>query len=269
MQQLPTTNDDVVLPLSHWGRYIGMTELSGPLVKKPIPRTRKIRFICHGCGQQAEDYAVGFIVSSEINSKTGKRMFLVRGNFAASCVYRWIQEQRNTFAEQVLELFTVMFMEVYGVSREALSAMKKNLPPAKSELLRYQDVKNQDVKDTKQQQQQMTGVQFHEKYKLGGMQAPNTDKDQVFEARSTFVLEASSLRTLSKPLSWMTKHFPSLYFQANTQKHELLPNSNLKGISLFSVLESQKQQTQQKQAHHETDKNKLDQFLKPLPKNPG
>lgn len=252
-----------VVPLSSWGQYIGMTELSGPLLKNSIPRNKKVRFVCHGCGQLAEDYAVGYICSSVINPKTKKRMFLVQGQFTATCAYRWVQEQRYTFSEHVQELYTLMLMEAYGVSPEALKTC--TLPPALWEMPQYRS-------ETQNKIPRQSGLEFHATYALKGMRSPDPELCQIVEARSTLMIEAFSLRTLSISHSELKRLFPTLYIKQNSSPTDVIPNTNIKRFSMFSAMNAQQEQQhkQQQELQHtkqqQAIKYVLDPFLKPIPK---
>jgi len=240
-----------------------MVELAGPLIENPIPRHKKVRFVCQGCGMIAEDFAIGYVVSSGIDIPNKKRKYLVRGQFAASCAFRFIEETRYTYSEHLQELFTGMFLELYGVPPSVLKERKKSLPPARWQIPQYVQENQKENRD----QRVTSGIEFHKRYELP-LHKPK-DPEMIGEHRSTFLLVAESLQNLNVPLSELKKWFPTLYFKSNSAPTELVPNTNIKRFSLFSAMNAQQEQQLKEQQDQNEKKNVrvLDKYLIPLPKS--
>jgi hypothetical protein len=233
-----------------------MGELSGPHVKAKIPRYQKVRFVCHGCGQEAEDFAIGFPVSSCFNPKTKKRFFLVQGNLAACCVLPWLQENIHKFGEQMQDTWTLMLVEAYKVPKEALVKMGKMLPPPRWKLPQF---------DSTSSLPRLSGIQFHDKYKLEGLQAPDPAKFEIREARTVFLMETHRTRNgIPESLTQMKTWFPTLYFKPQNVNKDASTTGNIKAFTLFSAMNTDKIQKEQKMQN--TQSNSLDSVLKPLSK---
>ena len=115
-----------------------MAPLQGLLAPDPVDRYRPVRFVCWGCGCEAEGLCLGVPTTMWL-APDGRWQLIVRDRVSVKCLMRYMVDGRDSQWDASAALVSTMLRRVYGCTDDLAAPPPLGLPlaPARYDLPPY------------------------------------------------------------------------------------------------------------------------------------